>query len=161
MQLLHLKKKRFLKFLLVCISYIIVIFVTADVVEKRMLNPEVQQKKSEERVTYLLKKVSKLTILPSEKEIPYILPILNAEGLILAKPFFTGSQNGDLVIVYEKAGKVIVYREKDDTIINTGPLNVAFIDSVLEKNNLPTDDQQVEEKVSEDPASSTLNKKDI
>lgn len=40
------------------------------------------------------------------------------------QPFFDKAQNGDYLVVYEKAKLAILYRESADKLINVGPINI-------------------------------------
>jgi len=81
----------------------------------------------------LLKSVGKLMVLPSD-ETPTIAEVLDKEKL-KDQAFFSDSQNGDKIIIYTKAQKAIIFREKDNLIVNVGPIlinNTAQVSVVLE-----------------------------
>lgn len=73
-----------------------------------------------DQVKQLLANVSKLILTP--KEDPIIATINDAAGLAKTQPFYTGAKNGDIVLVYQKAAKVIVYSPDRNLIINVGPI---------------------------------------
>jgi len=68
----------------------------------------------------IITKVGKLTNLP-EGETPKIA-ILNDVTKVADQPFFKNAMNGDLVLIYEGAKKVYVYRLSENKIIEIGPL---------------------------------------
>ena len=68
----------------------------------------------------ILKKVEKLTVVP-ENETPEIATIADTTKLG-SQAFFSRAQNGDVVIVYRTAKRVVLYRPTENKIIETGPL---------------------------------------
>ena len=73
------------------------------------------------QVKDLIAKVGKLVILPTGEE-PVIATINDAAGLAKEQPFYKGSANGDVVLVYQKAAKAIVYSVTRNIIVNVGPV---------------------------------------
>lgn len=76
---------------------------------------------AQDQVKDLIAKVGKLVLLPTGEE-PVIATINDAAGLIKQQPFYKGSQNGDVVLVYQKAAKAIVYSPTRNIIVNVGPV---------------------------------------
>lgn len=74
-------------------------------------------------VKVLLEKLQKHIILPTDED-PQISIIDDPVQATKDQPFVTGSQKGDLLIVYIKARKAIVYSPSRDIIINVGPISV-------------------------------------
>lgn len=72
--------------------------------------------------------VSKLMLLP-KGETPTLATVSNIDKL-KSQAVFANAQNGDKVLVYTKAQKVIVYRPSAHKIVDVGPL-------VLDKNGSP------------------------
>jgi len=72
--------------------------------------------------------VSKHILLPTG-ETP-TLATINDSSKLKSQAVFSNAQNGDKVLVYAKAQKVIVYRPSADRIVDVGPL-------VLDKNGSP------------------------
>ena len=66
-------------------------------------------------------KVSKLIVLPKGEE-PVMATITDAAALVKEQPFYTGSQNGDVVLMYQKALKAIIYSPERNLIVNVGPI---------------------------------------
>ena len=76
---------------------------------------------AQNQVKDLIAKVGKLVLLPTGEE-PVIATINDAAGLTKQQPFYKGSQNGDVVLVYQKAAKAIVYSPERNIIVNVGPV---------------------------------------
>ena len=74
-----------------------------------------------EQVKQLLVSVNKLILTPKGED-PIVATINDASGLIKSQPFYAGSKNGDVVLIYQKAAKVIVYSPERNLIINVGPI---------------------------------------
>ena len=73
------------------------------------------------QVKDLITKVGKLIILPTGEE-PVVATINDAAALIKDQVFYKGSKNGDVVLVYQKASKAIVYSPDRNVIVNVGPI---------------------------------------
>lgn len=69
----------------------------------------------------LIAKVSKLMVLPAD-ETPTIATVTDIEA-VKDQPFFANAQNNDKVLIYQKAGKAILYRESENKIIEVGAVN--------------------------------------
>jgi len=68
----------------------------------------------------LIQKVGKLYALP--KEDPTVAAIKDINQL-KGQAFFKGAQNGDSILVFPKAKIALLYREKENRIINIGPVS--------------------------------------
>lgn len=73
------------------------------------------------QVKELIEKVGKLIILPTGEE-PVVATINDAAALVKDQIFYKGAQNGDVVLVYQKASKAIVYSPSRNLIVNVGPI---------------------------------------
>lgn len=82
-------------------------------------NPE---KVAQEEVNRVVKIVGQLISLPND-ETPVLATIKDREK-IKDQPFFSNAQNDDVILIYTKAKKAIVFREKDKKIINVGPISI-------------------------------------
>jgi hypothetical protein len=67
--------------------------------------------------------LSKLILLPAD-ETPTIVTVKDAAQL-RKQAFYAQAQNGDLVFVYKKAQKAILYRPSTQLIINVMPVKVS------------------------------------
>lgn len=99
----------------------------------KLSTPEGQQELAKNELQTLLSKVGKLIVLPVGEE-PTVAVIADVETLIKEQPFYKGAHNGDLVLIYVKAQKAIVYDQKNNVLINVGPVYVQD-----PKNNPTTD----------------------
>lgn len=70
----------------------------------------------------LVGQISKLIDLPKD-ETPTVATVLDKEKL-KDQPFFNNAQNGDKILIYTKAKKAIVFRPKDNKLINVGPIAI-------------------------------------
>ena len=82
---------------------------------------QLEQAQAEAQMKELVDKVGKLIVLPKGEE-PVVATINDAAALARDQVFYKGSQNGDMVLVYQKAAKAIVYSPSRDIIINVGPI---------------------------------------
>lgn len=69
----------------------------------------------------IIAKVSKLMALPTD-ETPTIATVTDI-SVVKDQPFFANAQNGDKVLIYQNAGKAILYRESENKIIEVGAVN--------------------------------------
>lgn len=79
-------------------------------------------KASEEEVKRLTAKVGKLYQLPAD-ETPIIGKVQDKEKL-KEQPFFKNAENNDDILIYQTAKVAIIYREKDNKLINVGPIAI-------------------------------------
>lgn len=70
----------------------------------------------------LKNKVAKLMQLPSDEE-PVVATVSDREKL-QDQAFFKDAQDGDRILIFTEAKKAVIYREKDNRIINVGPIAV-------------------------------------
>lgn len=76
---------------------------------------------NDKAVSEVVKKVSKLISLPTN-EVPTMFEISDPSLLIGKEPFFIGSEKGDILLIYQKYGKALIYSKNKNIIINYGPL---------------------------------------
>jgi hypothetical protein len=85
-------------------------------------NPaKIASQMEEAQVKEIVAKVSKIIILPTGEE-PVVATINDAASLVKEQPFYKGAKNGDVVLVYQKAAKAIVYSPERNVIVNVGPI---------------------------------------
>jgi hypothetical protein len=70
----------------------------------------------------LVAQVKKLIDLPAD-ETPTVATIVDKDKL-KDQPFFNNAQNGDKILIYTKAKKAIIYRPKENKLINVGPISI-------------------------------------
>jgi cytoskeletal protein RodZ len=113
----------------VLISYVVIILIVAALAVTLILvikensnlrnNP---QQAVTEQADALRNKVSSIMQLPNET--PTVATVNDAETL-KQQPFFTDVINDDKVLIFSGAQKVVIYRESENKIINSGPINIS------------------------------------
>lgn len=68
----------------------------------------------------LVEKVGKLYALPGDEQ-PTIAEVKDKEKL-KDQAFFQKAENGDYILIYTQAKTALLYREKDNKLINVGPI---------------------------------------
>jgi hypothetical protein len=84
-------------------------------------SPEAQVAKAEEQKTTIINKIKQLTVLPEEE--PVLFTVNDASLLKTQQAFFKDSENGDVLLVFQKSGKALIYRESGNKIVNAGPIS--------------------------------------
>jgi hypothetical protein len=84
-------------------------------------NPEATAAKVEEEAGALRDRVSKLMIVPDET--PTVGNVDDAEKL-KSQEFFRDAKNGDKVLMFTEARRVVIYRESENRVVNSGPIVV-------------------------------------
>lgn len=110
-----------------------------EALKKQLKRPSEVIKKEEDA---LIAKVKKLIELPPER--PSIATVADKTKL-KNQPFFKNAENGDKLLMFVKARKVILYRESANRIVDVGVLNV----------NNPQGQVAGEEKEAESPVEPT------
>jgi type II secretory pathway pseudopilin PulG len=85
-------------------------------------NPKAVQEQQKQQAADLKAKVSKLIDLPKD-ESPTIATVSDKTKL-KNQPFFKDADNGDQILIFPQAKKAIIYREKEDKLINVGPIAI-------------------------------------
>ena len=83
----------------------------------------VSKVEEDKKIQEITDSVGKLMILPKGEQ-PVIATITDSAGLAKEQPFYVGSSNGDVVLVYKKALKAIIYSPEKNIIVNVGPVSV-------------------------------------
>lgn len=115
------KKGKFLRYLLLIVSYVIVGIAVWQIQAQVQSDPMRQQAKAEEEVKSIVNRVSQLMLLPSD-ETPQVAAINDAESLAKTQAFFVNAKNEDQILIYLKDQKAIIYRPSENKIINVGPI---------------------------------------
>ncbi len=79
--------------------------------------------KPEQESKVLVERLNQKILLPADEE-PTVATVSNSNKLN-GQVFFTEAENGDKVLVYATAKKVVLYRPSIDRIINVSLLNVS------------------------------------
>ncbi|HMS93289.1 MAG TPA: hypothetical protein PKD28_02755 [Candidatus Saccharibacteria bacterium] len=83
---------------------------------------EATQSAATEEAKALKEKVAKLMQLPSDEN-PVVATVSDKEKL-KDQAFFKDAENGDRILIFTEAKKAVIYREKDNRLINVGPIAV-------------------------------------
>lgn len=81
-------------------------------------SPVYQQKAAEKQTQNLVKKISKLMVLPEGT--PQVVVVQDAETIKKQQLFFKNAENGDFVLLYTDTA--ILYSPSKDKIVNVGPI---------------------------------------
>ncbi|QQG41616.1 MAG: hypothetical protein HYV90_05690 [Candidatus Woesebacteria bacterium] len=73
-------------------------------------------------VDALVAQVGKLISLPDDEK-PTVATVTDASK-VKDQPFFAKAQNGDKVLIYQKAAKAILYRPSTNMIVEVGAVNI-------------------------------------
>lgn len=73
-------------------------------------------------IDVLVAKVGKLINLPTDEQ-PTVATVTDASK-VKDQTFFKNAQNGDKVLIYQKAQKAILYRPSENRIIEVGAVNI-------------------------------------
>lgn len=87
--------------------------------QNKLNNPDIVAKAEIQSVT---DKLSKLMVLPKDEQ-PTVATVTD-KAKLKEQPFFARAENGDKVILYINAKKAILFREKDNKIIDVAPINI-------------------------------------
>jgi hypothetical protein len=69
----------------------------------------------------ILAKLSKLMVLPEGE--PVLFKVSNEETMRKQQAFFKDTKNDDVLLVFQKSSKAIIYRPSENMIVNVGPIN--------------------------------------
>lgn len=120
------------------------------------ISSAVSKANNEKAVAEIIEKVGKLIVLPKD-ETPVMATVLDADSLIKKEPFYAGSENGDVIMMYQNALKAIIYSPKRNIIVNVGPVYLPPQDQKSQTNLTEKIDTKSTTKVS--ATSSVIQKK--
>lgn len=109
--------------LLVAVAALSYGYYIKDAELKAIQNPEVKAAMEQKEIEKIVAQVSKIMILPKD-EAPQVLTINDADAAIKQQPAFSGSLNGDKVLIYQKSAKAIVYSPSRNVIVNVLPVTI-------------------------------------
>lgn len=119
------RKKSFWKYILIGLGVIIVaasVGVSIFAVKKYQDIKKNPTSAVTETNKTLLDKLGKILQLPTGEE-PQIASVSDKTKLA-NDPFFKDAENGDSLIIYSKARRIIIYRESVNKVINQGPFTI-------------------------------------
>jgi hypothetical protein len=82
---------------------------------------EGQKKVAQKEVKAVTESLSELILLPEEEE-PIVATVKEAETLRKKEAFYKNVQEGDKVVIFSQARKAMIYRPKENRLINVGPI---------------------------------------
>jgi hypothetical protein len=85
----------------------------------------------------IIAKVGMLMILPLDEE-PTMATVSNPEKL-KDQAFFANASSGDIVLIYSKAGKAILYNPTENKIVEVSPINLRENQSATSSENIKND----------------------
>lgn len=120
-------KKFFYKILFILVGIVLGVGLTFLYIQKygipfKQVLVDASNIEETKQIKEIVEKVGKLIFLP-ENEDPAMATITDAGSLMKEQPFYVGSQNGDVVLIYEKALKAIIYSPERNIIVNVGPVS--------------------------------------
>lgn len=89
--------------------------------QPKLNNIEKKLKDNDKRLVSIVSSLSKLMILPAG-ETPVLFEISDPNTLVGKDQFFKGAEKGDVLLIYQKSGKAIIYNPNKDIIVNVGPI---------------------------------------
>lgn len=110
----YMKRKKFL-----AIAIIIIVALGYGVYDKyfHLTDEEIAKKE----LAAAIVDISDLIILPQGDE-PVLATVTDAEALIKQQAFFSGSVNGDQLLLFPKNMKAVIYSPTRNIIVNAGPI---------------------------------------
>lgn len=108
---------------------------------------EGDEAKAEAKTEEVVRQIQKHITLPEGDE-PVIATIEDIAKLVADQPFYQGAENGDVLVIYPKTAKAMIYSPKRDVLVNVGPIQmpdqqpnpVASTGSVAQPTPPPTQD---------------------
>jgi hypothetical protein len=85
-------------------------------------NPNASQEAATTKANTIRDKAAKLISVPSD-ETPTLATVTEKEKL-KDQPFFKDAENGDVILIFPQAKKAYIYREREDKLINVGPIAI-------------------------------------
>lgn len=76
-------------------------------------------KLTDDQVARIVERVGRFMVLPADEQ-PSVVIIRDAVGLAEKQPFYKGSKDGDILIVYPN--RAVIYDPKNDKLVNAGQL---------------------------------------
>lgn len=148
-------KRKLLKLILLVISYVILGLIVWKVATKQSTDPVKLQEQAQKELAAIVASVGKIMVLPKEED-PQVAIIQDVEALKKTQDFFTDAENGDKILVYAKARKAIIYREKTNQIVNVA-LNIGPVTDDTNSAPVKSDTKAVEPVASSTRSASSTN----
>ena len=133
-------RQRKLPIVLLSAVIVILLAVIGVLVWKYQQTNTDEASKNKETSARILEKVSDLYMVPTNEE-PTVA-LVQDKSKLGNQEFFKKAQNGDYLIIYQKDKIALIYREKDDKLVNVGPVN---LDQSQDQQQNQTADEQTEQ----------------
>lgn len=121
MKFINSKTGIFVIYTLIVITATVFVTLSYKGSNTQIINSDVDQRLSPEKVEEVLAGLSNNIILPEGEE-PVLAVITDVDALVQTQPFYSGSQNGDYLIIYPELARAIIYSLEKDIVINVGPV---------------------------------------
>lgn len=118
---MNMLKNKNVQYLLLVVIVVVAGYFGYMKYQENQNTPEAQQAKAIEEKNAVIAKVKALTVLPDEE--PVLFTVNDANLLRSQQAFFKDAQNGDVLMVFQKDSKALIYRESTNQIINAGPIS--------------------------------------
>lgn len=106
-------KKKLIRIAAIIIAAILVMLVVGGIFFLMSKSEDAQNAK-------WIKRASRHLLLPEEK--PALVEIKDSTQLIQEQPFYQGTIDGDILLIFTEAKKAVIYSPSRDIIINAGPI---------------------------------------
>lgn len=100
---------------------VVFILAIAGGIFKNILGMQNPQEKAKQETEIIAEKIRKLMDLPKDDE-PVLATVQDKDLLTKEQSFFEGAENGDVVLIFPKSAKAILYSPKRNVIVNAGPV---------------------------------------
>lgn len=130
------KRNGFKKVIIFFVVVGLLVFLTSLILkEKDVKQPVQEDTMSQEDVSVLTDELARFMVVPDEE--PLIFTISDVDFLVQEQRFFENANNGDILFIFPKSEKAVVYSPKRERIINAGPVNFDQPDQIqgMEANN--------------------------
>ncbi len=109
--------------------------------QRKNISPELKTQKETEEI---LKDLSGLFIVPEEE--PLIFTISDIDSLVKDQLFFNNAQNGDVLFIFPKAVKAVIYSPSRKVIVNVGPISFDQ-EAIAESQSTIENNQEIQEEL--------------
>lgn len=118
----HFPQKKKNLFVLLVGVIVLLLIVIGILVWKYQQSNNSESAKNQETSKRIIGKVSNLYVVPTNEE-PTVALIQDKQKLG-NQEFFKKAGNGDYLLIYQKEKIALIYREKDNKLVNVGPVNL-------------------------------------
>lgn len=131
--MIYLSKKKITNFVTIIVILVPIILSGYFYYQLNSVKNEASNVEQKEEVKDLVNKVSRLYLVSTEEE-PTVATVSDP-AILKNQSFFTLSEKGDKVLIYNKLGKAILYRPSIDKIIEIAPIKNNSINKISDTNN--------------------------